>query len=287
MRDFSLLEPRSAPDASRMLADHGESARLMAGGTALILALRQRLVTPSHLVYLGSVPQMNTITFDRKGGLRIGALARHVDVATNAAIQANYPMLATMAAQVANPQVRNQGTVAGNLSYADPASDPPTCLMALGARVIATSDNGERAIPLEEFFTDYYETELRPEEVITEIQVPPLTEATGIYARFRRTEAEHRPMLTLGIVAKRQGNVCRGARIVIGASTPIPVRARKTEQFLEGKVVTRDVLEEAAGIARSEIEVLSDFRGSAEYRREMAGVILRRTAASLFGIEVH
>ena len=287
MRDFKLLQPASARDASRMLADHGEDARLMAGGTALILALRQRLVTPSHLVHLGKVPALKGIAFDERAGLRIGALARHVDVATHSAVNACYPMLARMASQVANPQVRNQGTVAGNLSYADPASDPPTCLMALGARVLATSAEGEREIALDDFFSDYYQTALRPNEVITEIRVPPLGEAAGAYARFRRTEAEHRPMLTLGIVARREGNVCRSARVVIGASTAVPVRARQVERLLEGKTVTRQVLEEAAEFARADTPVISDFRGSAEYRREIVGALVRRTAASLFGIDVN
>jgi len=287
MRDLKLLLPSSPRDASRMLADHGEEARLMAGGTALILALRQRLVTPSHLVHLGKVPNLKNITFDEKGGLRIGALARHVDVATHPAVAQRYPILTTMASQVANPQVRNQGTLAGNLAYADPASDPPTCLMALGGRVLATSVDGEREIALEEFFTDYYETALRPNEVITEIRIPPLGDAVGAYARFRRTEAEHRPMLTLGIVARRDGKTCRAVRIVIGASTATPVRAKTVERLLEGKTVTHALLQEGAQAAREDTPVISDFRGSAEYRRDVLGVLLRRTAAPLFGLEVN
>jgi carbon-monoxide dehydrogenase medium subunit len=287
VRDFKLLQPASAREASRMLADHGEDARLMAGGTALTLALRQRLVTPSHLVHLGKVSALAGIAFDEKAGLRIGALARHADLAAHPAVNARYPMLAHMAGQVANPQVRNQGTVAGNLCYADPASDPPTCLMALGARVVATSAQGEREIALDEFFSDYYQTALGPAEVITEIRVPPLGEAAGAYARFRRSEAEHRPTLTLGIVARREAKVCRSARIVIGASTAVPFRAKGVERLLEGKAVTPELLEQAAESARAETPVISDFRGSAEYRREIVGVLLRRTAASLFGVEAN
>jgi aerobic carbon-monoxide dehydrogenase medium subunit len=287
MRDFTLLTPSSAREASCMLAEHGEGARLMAGGTALILALRQRLVTPAQLIHLGRVPAMNAIVYDAKSGLRIGALARHIDVATNAAVKAHYPMLASMAAQVANPQVRNQGTLGGNLCYADPASDPPTCLMALGARVVATDGAREREIALDDFFTDYYQTALRPEEVLAEIRVPPLGDATGAYARFRRTEAEHRPLLTLGVVVRRDGKACRSARIVIGASTTTPVHAKGVEQLLEGKAVTRALLDEAAALVRSQTQMLSDFRGSADYRREVAAVVLRRTVASLFSVELN
>jgi carbon-monoxide dehydrogenase medium subunit len=191
-------------------------------------------------------------------------------------------MLAGVAAQLANPQVRNQGTLGGNLCYGDPATDPPGCLMALGARVRVVGPNGGRMIPLEELYIDYYQTALEPSEVVTEIQVPPMAaDAKGAYTRFRKTPAEHRPLVSVAVVARASGDACREARIVIGASVPIPVRARRAEQFLEGKPITREVLEEAACIVAADVEPVSDFRGSAEYRREMIRVVFRRTAASL------
>src|SRR5262249_6925435 len=175
-----------------------------------------------------------------------------------------------MAGGVGNPQIRNMGTLGGNLCYGDPGTDPPTCLMALGARVVAVGPKDERIIELDQFFTDYYETALQSHEVVTEIQVPPLpADATGVYTRFLRTPAEHRPLIGFAVVARRDGAVCSGIRITIGASTPTPGHARRAEEFLEGKCVTRDVLEEAAGIAAADISPVSDFRGSAEYRREM------------------
>jgi carbon-monoxide dehydrogenase medium subunit len=239
------------------------------------------------VVYLGGVQGLNRIEYDERSGLRIGALARHADLADAAVVQARYPMLAAMAGQVANPQIRKMGTLGGNLCYADPATDPPTCLMALGARVVVVGPEGERTIQLEDFFTDYYQTALRPDEVVTQILVPPLAPHTaGAYTRFLKTPAEHRPLVGVGVVARREAGVWRDARITIGASVPIPVRARRAEEFLEGKSVTRDVLEEAADIAAADITPVSDFRGTEEYRRDMVRIVVRRTAAAVFAVSL-
>lgn len=268
-----------------MLADSGEESRLFAGGVALMLAMRQRLITPSHLVYMGGVASLNRIEFDERAGLRIGALARHQEVADSPVVQSRYPMLAAMAAHVANPQVRNQGTIGGNLCYADPASDPPGCLMALGAELRTVGPSGERTIPLSEFFTDYYATALEPSEVVTEIRVPPMpADAKGVYTRFLRTAAEHRPLVNVAVVVRRQGQICTDARIAVGASVPIPLRIGRAEKFLKNKTVNPETLDEAAAITAQDITPVSDFRGSAEYRREMVRVVARRTLAEAFDL---
>jgi len=288
VRNFEFLEPRSAGDASRMLADHGETARVLAGGTALLLAMRQRLVAPSHLVSLGGVTGLDAIAYDDRNGLRVGALVSIDDLANHPVVEAKYPVLAGMARHVANPQIRNMATIGGNLCHGDPASDPPACLLALGARAIAVRGSSTREIALEEFFTDYYETALAPDEVLTEIQVPPpATDMGAAYTRFMKTPAEHRPLLGVAIAARRAngGTVCREARIVVGASTPVPTRLHRAEAFLAGKTVTGEVLEEAGRLAAEEVAPLSDFRGSEEYRREIVRVVVRRTAAAVFGLK--
>jgi carbon-monoxide dehydrogenase medium subunit len=268
-----------------MLADTGEEGRLFAGGTALMLAMRQRVITPSHLVYIGGIEGMNGIAFDERNGLSIGPLARHVDVAESAVVQRHYPVLAAMAAKVANPQVRNQGTLGGNLCYGDPATDPPGCLMALGAEVHVLGADGERTIPLDEFYTDYYQTALEPSEVVTEIRVPPPhPDSRGAYTRFLLTPAEHRPLVSVAVVASVSGKVCTDVRIVVGASVPVPSRALRAEQFLTGKTITRDILDAAAEFVATDVQPLSDFRGSAEYRQAIIRTVVLRTAAKVFGI---
>ncbi|MBP0637202.1 xanthine dehydrogenase family protein subunit M [Cupriavidus sp. AcVe19-6a] len=285
MRDFEFLEPASLAEASRMLADLGDSCRVFAGGTALMLGMRQRMLTPSHLVSLGRLDALRGIGFDARDGLRIGALTLHAEVARSPLVQAHYPMLASMAARVANPQVRNQGTIGGNLCYADPATDPPGCLMALGAQVVVSGSGGERVIPIEDFLVDYYVTALAPDEVVTQIRLPaPGAGADGRYARFLRTAAEHRPLASVALAVRREGAFCVEARLAVGASTPVPARLRRAEALLAGKTVTSELAAEAAAIVAMDINAVSDMRGSDAYRREMVRVVARRTIAGLFGV---
>ena len=285
MRDFDFLEPASVQEASRMLADLGDECRVMAGGSALMLALRQRMLTPSQIISLARIDALRGISFDPVKGLRIGALSRHCDVAASPAVQQHYPMLAGMAARLANPQVRNQGTIGGNLCYGDPATDPPGCLMALDAQVVLASARGERVLGMEEFLVDYYVTAIEPDEVLAEIRVPvPAAGSAGRYQRFLRTAAEHRPLVNVSLVANRTGATCQSVRLVVGASVAVPRRLRQAEDYLAGKPVTPEVAAKAADMVAADIEPLSDARGSGDYRRDMVRVVTRRTIEDLFGL---
>ncbi|MDX3905972.1 MAG: xanthine dehydrogenase family protein subunit M [Pigmentiphaga sp.] len=285
MRDFDFLEPASVAEASRMLADLGDDCRVMAGGTALMLAMRQRMLMPSHIVSVARLESLRGISFDPHTGLRVGALARHADVAVSPVVRQHYPMLAEMAARVANPQVRNQGTLGGNLCYADPSTDPPTCLMSLNAQVVLGSARGERVLSIEEFLVDYYVTAIAPDEIVVEIRVPaPPADFAGLYTRFLRTAAEHRPLVSVSLATRRSGGQCREAVLAVGASTPIPCRVPRAEAFLAGKTITLDVAAEAAEIVAADIEPVSDGRGSAEFRRDMVRVVAKRTIAGLYGL---
>lgn len=285
MRDFDFLEPAGIDDACRMLLDEPEESRLIAGGTALMLGMRQRMLSPARLVSIGHLEALRGIDFDAKQGLRIGALTRHAELAADPAVQAHYPMLASMAARVANPQVRNQGTLGGNLCYADPATDPPGCLMALDARVVIRGPEGERRLPIEDFLVDYYTTALAPGELITEIRLPPPTEGDrGHYARHLRTAAEHRPLVSVAAWVRPGDNGCAAARLVVGASTVVPTRVPRAEALLMDKPMSEATLTEAAELIAGDISPISDARGSAEYRREMVRVIARRSLAHLFAL---
>lgn len=288
MRDFHYLEPTSIEEASRMLAElEDEEARLFAGGTALILTMRQRMLRPTHLLSLARIDCLRGIEFDEKSGLRIGAMSRHADIARSPLVRRHYPVLASMAERVANPQVRNQGTIGGNLCYGDPSTDPPACLLALDAAVVLGSTRGERTMPLQEFIVDYFETALEPDEVLVEIRVPPLAAGTaGVYSRFLRTAAEHRPLVSVALVARRDGASCHEARLAVGASTPIPMRLPRAEAFLRGRAVSPEVAAEVADIVAHDIEPLSDSRGSAEFRRDMVRAVARRTVCELFELSI-
>lgn len=282
MKEFEYLEPTSVQEACSMLAEWGDECRMIAGGTALMLAMRQRMLTPKYLVSLGKLRRLRGISYDRRLGLRIGALTLHAEVARSGLVREHFPMLAEMASHVANPQVRNQGTIGGNLCYADPATDPPSCLMALDARVVLEGLGRQRELPIEDFLVDYYTTALEPDEMVTEIRVPPATFIAGRHVRHLRTAAEHRPLLNITCTIGQKEDLCDGVRIVVGASTPIPTRGRSCESFLQGKPLTYEIAAEAALILADSVEPISDFRGTGEYRKEMIKVIGRRTLEGLF-----
>lgn len=286
MHNFNYLEPTSIEEASQMLIDMGdEEVRLIAGGTALILTLRQRMVRPQHLISLSNIERLRGISFDPTKGLRIGALSRHADVANSSFVQNHYSVLASMAKQLANPQVRNQGTIGGNLCYGDPSTDPPSCLLALNATVVLGSVRGERELPLSKFLVDYFETALEDDEILVEIKVPPLADdAQGLYTRFLRTAAEHRPLVSVAFVARGPGGVCHDARLSVGASVPVPSRFPEAETFLEGKIITHNVARQAADLVADSIQPLSDSRGNENYRREMVRVVARRSITQLFNL---
>lgn len=286
MREFEYLQPETIIEASEMLAEYKENCRLMAGGTALLLALRQRMLPLTHIISVRRLKPLRGISYDAKLGLRIGALSLHHDIARSPLVQQHRPMLADMASRLANPQVRNQGTIGGNLCYADPATDPPSCLMALDAQVVLVSRRGRRTMPIEEFIVDYYTTALEPDEMVLELIVPSSALSEGHHARHLRTAAEHRPLVNFAIAIDRDKDVCNDVRMVVGASTVTPTRTRGAEDFLRGKSIDRKVVAEAADIAANEIEPIDDSRGAGEYRREMVRVTGRRTLERLFGLTV-
>jgi len=287
MRDFDFLVPGTVPEACRMLADLGDDCRIMAGGTALMLVMRQRMLAASKIISAASLQDLYGIEFHPSHGLRIGAMTRHADIARSPTVQRHYPMLADMARQVANPQVRNQGTIGGNICYGDPSTDPPGCLIALNAEVVLQGLQGRRALSMQDFLVDFFVTALEPDEIVIEIRIPPPHgNDEGRYTRFRRTAAEHRPLISVSLMAQREGSVCHDARLVVGASVPVPRRLARVEDFMRGRVVTPEVAHEAADMVATDIPAISDARGSEAYRRAMARVVTRRTISSLFDLEI-
>jgi carbon-monoxide dehydrogenase medium subunit len=277
VRAFDFLQAKSAAEASATLAQHGEGARALAGGTSLVLLLRQRLAEPTHVVHIGNLPELRGVRIDGDGALHIGALTTHAEVASNPLILERFPVIAEMAAQVANPQVRNVATLGGNLCHADPASDPPTCLVALGARVRVLRGKEMRDVELEGFFKGYYETALEPGELLTEVVVPALPKGgTAHYSRFITNPAEGRPLAAVALRAIRDRDKWADVRLVLGAVVAAPTRMPLAERFLTEHRITKEVLAEAADLAANAIDPIDDFRASASYRRDATRVITRR-----------
>ena len=233
------------------------------------------------LVGLGRVAELRGVEAE-DGGVRIGALTTHREAETSALIRERLPVLADTLRKVATVRIRNVGTLGGNLAHADPSQDPPVTLIALGASVELASASGERVLPLEEFFTDYYETALQPGELVKSIGVPGLPPRSGaVYQKFLpRTADDYATVSVAALVSLDEaGQRCQDLRVALGSVGATPVRARRVEAALRGQPFGVAALREAAALVRSEVDPISDIRGSAEYKRDMAELWVRRTLA--------
>ncbi len=278
MIPFEYRTPKNLKEVNATLKEFGGDAKLIAGGTALVIMMKQRLVRPSCLVSLRSVRGLNGIEL-KNGGIAIGGLATHREVEGSPLIRRRLPMLAETYHHVATLRVRNMATVGGGLAHADPNQDPPPSLIALGATVKATSANGSRTIPLDEFFKDYYETVLNEDEIITEVMVPKPAPNTGAaYIKFLPRTADDyatvsaAAVLTLDKTKKTIADV----RIALGSVGVTPIRATAAEALLRGQPLKSEAFAEAGEKAKEAVDPVSDFRGSAGYKKDMAAVFVRR-----------
>jgi carbon-monoxide dehydrogenase medium subunit len=278
MIPFEYRTPKNLKEVHATLKEFGTDAKLLAGGTALVIMMKQRLVRPSCLVSLRSVRGLNGIEV-KDGGLRIGGLATHRDVETSSLVRRRLPLLAETYHHVATIRVRNMATVGGGLAHADPNQDPPPTLIALGATVKATSASGSRVIPLDEFFTDYYETLLKPDEIITEVFVPKLAaNSGGAYLKFLPRTADDYATVSAAAVLTLDKNkkTISDVRIALGSVGVTPIRATAAEAVLRGQPVKAEAFAEAGEKAKEAVDPVSDFRGSAAYKKDMAAVFVRR-----------
>ena len=278
MIPFEYRTPKSLKEVQADLKQFGTDAKLIAGGTALVIMMKQRLVRPSCLISLRQVRGLNGIAV-KDGGLRIGGLVTHREVETSSLVRRRIPLLAETYRHVATIRVRNVATVGGGIAHADPNQDPPPTLIALGATVKVNSADGSRLIPLEEFFTDYYETVLKPEEIITEVLVPRVPPNSGVaFLKFLpRTADDYATVSAAAVVTlDRSKKTFADVSIALGSVGTTPIRAREAEAVLRGQPVKTEAIREAAEKAKEAVDPISDFRGSAAYKREMAGVFVRR-----------
>jgi aerobic carbon-monoxide dehydrogenase medium subunit len=263
--DVRWLAPRALDEALAAKSDLGEEATVVAGGTFLAILLNQRLIAPTTFLALRDVPDLDGITAN--GELRLGAMTTHREVELSAAVRAGWPALARAFSLVASPRVRNQATVGGVLADAGYASDPPAVLTALGAQAVAARSGSRREIPLEELITGYYETSLGPDEVIVEVRVP--AGGRAVYRKFRSRSHEDRPCVGVA-AAERNGEL----RVVVGAVAARP-------QLFPELCANGDAAEIGHRYAEA-IDPISDGRGSADYRRRVIAVEVRRALEELW-----
>lgn len=265
----------SVADAVKMLGKN-KGAKLLAGGHSLIPAMKLRVSNPAMLVDIGHIKALSGIKVTKKE-VRIGALTTHAAVAASAEIMEACPILAEAAALIADPQVRNRGTIGGSLANADPASDYPTLIMALDATLAATGPKGEREIEARKFFKDLFTTALKRDEILTSITVPAygnLAGMGGAYLKHRHPASSYAVVGVAAMIGLENGQVSR-AVVVVGGATTNPVHAKSVESALEGMKPTEDSI--AAATDQMDIEAtLGDPYASADYRAHLAKVLTRR-----------
>jgi carbon-monoxide dehydrogenase medium subunit len=275
LRRFRLEEPETVPEAADLLARHGESARIYAGGTELLLVMKEGLAHYERLVNVKKIAGLDEIKQD-DGVVSIGALATHRRVLTDALVEEKLPALVALEKNVANIRVREVGTIGGNLCFAEPHADPGTLLLALGAKVIAANGKGRREIPIEKFFVDAYENALADDELLTEIRVPlmPATSAAA-YLKFGYLE---RPSVGVGVFVSLDGGAVRETRVAVGCAGPSPRRVEAAEEMFKGKSVQEAErnIAEAGRIAGAASDAIGDLHGSKEYKEHIVSVLLKR-----------
>ncbi len=283
IKDFELFTPKTLDEALTLLDKYKDECKVIAGGQTLILLMREGLITPKYVLNIKRIPELSHIK-SGKNGVRIGAATTHRAIEKSPVMKKALKVLAEMEKRLSYIETRNWGTIGGNLCNADPAGDPAPALMALKASVKMASVSGERTMALEDFFLGAHKTALKPNEILTEIQIPSVPPRTGVaYDKFNIIEGT---VATAGVAVsmtlKSGDGVCDDVRIALGGLARTPMLAKKAEKVLRGKKITDSLLKQAGQKASAEAKPISDISASDEYRRELVKVMVARTGSEAF-----
>lgn len=275
MRRFRLVEPASLEEASQSLTAD-EEARVIAGGTALLVMMKLGVYIPSTLVNLLKLDGLRDVSYG-SDGLRVGALATIHDVERHPAVREHYPILASACHVVANIRIRNLATIGGNIAHADYQSDPPTVLLALDASIELAGPAGRRQLPLDEFLLGSYETSIEPGEILTAVRIPPApADSVGRYLKFTTRSSEDRPSVGVAVLARTANGRVDDVRVVVGAVSSRPIRMREAEAAARGEAPSADLVGDFARSAAAAVDPIEDLRGSVSYKRRLTEVLTRR-----------
>jgi aerobic carbon-monoxide dehydrogenase medium subunit len=273
---FEYLRPKTIPEAIALLEQHGDDAKILSGGQSLIPMMKLRIARPALLVDINRIAGLAYIK-EEGGFLKIGGLTREAELESSPLIHAKYPLLLDTAHVIADPQVRNLATVAGNLAHGDPANDHPATMLALGAKIVATGPRGERIIPIEEFFLSLFSTALEPSEILTEIRVPvPPARSGGAYFKLERKVGDFATAAVAAQVTLGASGEVLKAGIGLTNVGPTPIKATKAEDFLRGKKLDEANIRQAAQLAAADAQPSSDLRGPAEYKKGLIKEFAKR-----------
>ncbi len=274
---FEYYRASSVSEALSLLGQHS-GAKVLAGGHSLIPAMNIRLADPGVLIDIGRISELKGIS-TQDGVVRIGALTTHAAIAASDLVPR---ALSEAAGRIGDPQVRNRGTIGGNISHADPGSDLPTVLTALGAKIYITSDHGNRTLPTSDFFTGILETALQPGEIVTAIELPVCTQGCGSAYTKLANPASHYAMVGAAAMITIENGLCTKAGVAVGGLVPSAIIAGSVEVALVGKILNPDIIASAAEAVQHDLgdDILEDIQGGTEYRKSMATVFVKRALSA-------
>lgn len=275
MPEFELLMPQSVSEAVKLLAKYKNKVSVMSGGTDVIVSMTKGIVTP-YVMSLAEIPKLDYVIYNKKTGLRIGAMATLQQVADTPEVKKYYPALWKSTAINGTPQTRNMGTVVGNILRASPSGDCCCAMLATGGSVVLQGPKGKREVSIDKFFVSYRVTARKADELAIEVKLPALPNGTcNAFARMTRTTLDL-SKVNAAVRLDMAGKTCKEARLAIGAVAPVTLRLTKTEALLKGSAITAEVLQQVAATVPTEIKPIDDVRSTAEYRRAVSGVLVRR-----------
>ena len=282
--EFDYLKPKTIAEALSLLAQYQGKAKVIAGGTDLIPQLKGRdIELPQYIIDFKDISGLDHIEYDQANGLSIGALATLKAVLDSTVILDRFSVLSQAAENMASPQVRNRGTIAGNICNAVPSADSAPALLILEARLKLVGPKGERMVSIEDFFTGPNQTALDG-EILVEIQIPtPPPKSQGVYLKLGPRKAMDLAIVGVAVLVVPDNGKCQDVRIALESVAPTPLRAKKAESALKGQAFDDKLIEEAAQIAASEAKPIDDHRASAEYRRDMVEVLVKRAIKQAIG----
>jgi carbon-monoxide dehydrogenase medium subunit len=280
MKDFEYMAPKTVQEALSLLSQYQKETKIIAGGQSMLVIMRQGLLAPEYVIDIKGLSELDYIEYDERKGLRIGALTTHREIEKSPVIMKYLKVLSEMERNLATIQTRNWGTIGGNLCHGDPAGDPAPVFIVLNAKLKLISQKQERIIEMEEFSKDMLEVDLEPGEMLAEIQIANPKPHTGIaHEKLMVMQGDAGIVGAAVSITLKSGNgVCEDARIAISNAASTPLRAEEAEKRLIGKTITLPLFDEVGQVASQEADPPADVHGSAEYRREMIKVFVRRAA---------
>jgi carbon-monoxide dehydrogenase medium subunit len=272
---FDYYTPATLAEAISMLQQHGDSAKILAGGQSLIPAMRFRLSTPDVLIDINRVAGLEYIT-ESNGHLAVGALTREAALDKSELVRQKYQLLADTTKVIADPLVRNMATLGGNLAHADPANDHPATILCYNANIVAVGPKGERVIPIDDFFTGLFENSLAKDEILKEVQIPtPPAHSGGAYIKIERKVGDY-AVAAVAVQLTLEDETVKSIRIGLTNVSSVPMRAKNAEAALLGKAATEENIAAAAAAAAAECDPSADLRGPIDYKRDLVRVVTKR-----------